>query len=473
MYIMSVTSDTIANTKPAVRLRSGALNLMETVGQSLAAIGPTLTPALNVSVVAGLAGLGCWLSYFIGTLGVVIVAASVGVLASRHPEAGSYFVYIGRSFGPLSGALAGWAMISAYLFTAIAVSLSFAVFLGDLLGVFGIQLNTLTTALLMMVFVGTVTYAAYRDVKLSSRVGLILEIISISIMVVIIALVVRVKGTVIDPKQLHIGAFKYGAVFSALPFVIFSFVGFESSATLAKESANPRRNIPLSVIGCAAFAGVFFTLMAYLMVLGIGDDTAKLGGSAAPFGDVAATAGLGWTTLVVYFAAIISVFACCLASVNAASRLLFSMGKYQFLHRSMGLVHDTHRTPHRAILLCGFIVAAMGLALLPAGFLDAFGYAGTLASFGFVVAYFGLCLVVPVDLKKTQEMKSRHVIVALVGAALMLFVVIGSVYPVPAYPYNILPYLFFAYMTVGAIWFAMLKAKSPQTLESIQHDMEG
>jgi hypothetical protein len=80
---------------------------------------------------------------------------------------------------------------------------------------------------------------------------------------------------------------------------------------------------------------------------------------------------------------------------------------------------------------------------------------------------------VPVDLKKTAEMKSRHVVVALVGAALMLFVVIGSVYPVPAYPYNILPYLFFAYMTVGAIWFAMLKAKSPQTLESIQHDMEG
>jgi len=470
---MSATSDTIATSKPAARLRTGALNLMETVGQSLAAIGPTLTPALNVSVVAGLAGLGCWLSYFIGTLGVVIVAASVGILASRHPEAGSYFVYIGRSFGPLAGALAGWAMISAYLFTAIAVSLSFAVFLGDLLGVFGIQLSAPTTALLMMVFVGTVTYAAYRDVKLSSRVGLILEIISLSIMVVIIALVVRVKGTVLDPKQLDIGAFKYGAVFSALPFVIFSFVGFESSATLAKESANPRRNIPLSVIGCAAFAGVFFTLMAYLMVFGIGDDTVKLGQSAAPFGDVAATAGLGWTTLVVYFAAIISVFACCLASVNAASRLLFSMGKYQFLHRSMGLVHDMHRTPHRAILVCGFIVAIMDLALVPAGFLDAFGYAGTFASFGFVVAYFALCLVVPVDLKKTQEMKSRHVVVGLVGAALMIFVVIGSVYPVPAYPYNILPYLFFAYMMVGAIWFAILKSTSPQTLASIQHDMEG
>src|SRR5271154_669895 len=121
------------------QLRSGALNLVETVGQSLAAIAPTLTPALNISVVAGLAGLGCWMSYFIGTLGVVIVAASVGVLAARHPEAGSYFVYIGRSFGPLAGALAGWSMISAYMFTAVAVTLSFAIFLGDLLELFGLH----------------------------------------------------------------------------------------------------------------------------------------------------------------------------------------------------------------------------------------------------------------------------------------------------------------------------------------------
>src|SRR5713226_4539125 len=140
-------AEEIVNHKPRSQLRSGALNLIETVGQSLAAIAPTLTPALNISVVAGLAGLGCWMSYFIGTLGVVIVAASVGVLASRHPEAGSYFVYIGRSFGPFAGAMAGWAMISAYLFTAVAVTLSFAIFLGNFLNVVGIQLNVLAMSL--------------------------------------------------------------------------------------------------------------------------------------------------------------------------------------------------------------------------------------------------------------------------------------------------------------------------------------
>src|ERR1700719_3594298 len=151
----------ILNHKPRSQLRSGALNLVETVGQSLAAIAPTLTPALNISVVAGLAGLGCWLSYLIGTLGVVIVAASVGVLASRHPEAGSYFVYIGRSFGPLTGALAGWSMISAYMFTAVAVALSFAIFLDDSLTTFGIKVGIVPTTLSMLAFIATVTYAAY------------------------------------------------------------------------------------------------------------------------------------------------------------------------------------------------------------------------------------------------------------------------------------------------------------------------
>ena len=470
---MSATVDEIADAESAPQLRSGALGLVEIVGQSLAAIAPTLTPALNISVVAGLAGAGCWMAYFIGTLGVVIVAASVGILAARHPEAGAYFVYVGRTFGPFAGALAGWAMVSAYLFTAVAVALSFAIFLGNFLGEFGVQLGPKAMTAVMLVFLASVTYGAYRDVKLSSRAGLLLEVVSIAIIIVITVLCVHVKGTVVDPVQLRLSSFKYGAVFSALPFVIFSFVGFESSATLAKESANPRRNIPLAVMGCAAFAGIFFTAMAYFMVFGMGDDTATLGASAAPFGDVAAKAGLGWASAVVYFAAMISVFACCLASVNAASRLLFSMGKYQFLHRSMGLVHEVHRTPHRAILLCGALLGVICLGMAPAGFLAAFGYAGTFASFGFVVVYLMLCIVAPLDLRKTGEMRPGHVLIGALGTALMCFVVVGSVYPVPEYPFNILPYVFFAYMIVGALWFAMLKARSPQTLASIQHDMEG
>ena len=470
---MSAATNDLRPAKADPQPRSGALGLIEVIGQSLAAIAPTLTPALNISVVAGLAGIGCWMAYFVGTVGVIIVAASVGILAARHPEAGAYFVYIGRTFGPFAGAMAGWAMVSGYLFTAVAVTLSFAIFLGNFFEAFGLHLDLGVRMLALLLFNAAVTYAAYRDVQLSSRVGLVLEVISIAIIVVITALVIRAKGTVIDPAQLHIGDFKWGGVFSALPFVIFGFVGFESSATLAKETANPKRNIPLAVIGCGAFAGIFFTAIAYFMVFGMADDTATVGSSSAPFGDVAARAGLGWGSTIVYLAAMISVFACSLASINAAARLLFSMGKYQFLHRSMGLVHDSHRTPHRAVLVCGALVAIVCLAMLPAGLLIAFGCAGTLASFGFVVVYLMLCVVAPLDLRRSGEMRARHVFLGAAGTALMLFVVVGSVYPVPEPPYELLPYVFFAYLAAGAAWFGLLKRRSPEILASIQHDMEG
>jgi amino acid transporter len=105
--------------------------------------------------------------------------------------------------------------------------------------------------------------------------------------------------------------------------------------------------------------------------------------------------------------------------------------------------------------------------------LTAFGLAGTFASFGFVVVYLMLCIVAPMDLRRSGEMKLQHLCLGVLGSALMVFVIVGSVYPVPEYPYDVLPYVFFAYLAVGAIWFARLKAKSPATLASIQHDMEG
>ncbi|MDE8345251.1 MAG: hypothetical protein POH28_03595, partial [Acidocella sp.] len=124
------------------QLKHGALSLPETIGQSIANIAPTLTPALNISVVAGLAGVGSWLAYLIATLACVFVGASIATLAKRHPEAGSYFVYIGRNFGPMTGALAGWSMILAYITTAVAVVFGFPLFLGNFLAVFHITLST-------------------------------------------------------------------------------------------------------------------------------------------------------------------------------------------------------------------------------------------------------------------------------------------------------------------------------------------
>jgi len=471
---MVATTDIHAIEVPkAAQLKHGALSLPETIGQSIANIAPTLTPALNISVVAGLAGVQSWLAYLIATLACVFVGSSISTLAKRHPEAGSYFVYIGRNFGPVAGALGGWAMILAYLTTAAAVVFGFPLFLGNFLGVFHITLSNALLTVFMVAFLALVTYAAFRDIQVSSRIGLIMETISIGIIIIITAIVVGKHGTLYDAKELDLANMNFGGVKTAMAFAVFSFVGFESAATLAKESANPHRNVPFAVIGSAAAAGTFFTVMAYFMVMGMNDNASAIGGSSSPFADMTNAAHLPWAAGVVYFAAMISAFACALACINASSRMLYSMGRFQFLHASMGLVHKTHKTPFMAVLASAAITLVLVLALLPEGFLNAFGLTGTIATYGFVVVYFGIALTAPVDLYRSGQLNAQTVIVSAIGAFLMGFVIYASVVPYPAAPFNSLPPAFAIYMVIGLIWFLVLKARNPQVLLSIANDMEG
>jgi len=464
----------IADVPVKSQLRHGALNLPETIGQSIANIAPTLTPALNISVVAGIAGVGSWLSYLIATAGCVCVGACIATLAKRHPEAGSYFVYIGRNMGPVMGALAGWLMILAYLSCGVAVVSGFPLFLTSFLGAFGVTLSTPLLTVFSVLFLGLVAYASFRDIQLSSRVGLVMEILSISIIILITAIVVGKHGTIIDPVQLNVTKLPMGGVMSAMAFAVFSFVGFESAATLAKESNNPARNIPFAVIGSAAVAGTFFTIMAYFMVLGMNDNAGAIGNSGSPFSDMTAAAHLPWAAGVVYFAAMISAFACCLACLNAGSRMLYSMGRYQFLHGSMGMVHSTHKTPYMAVILCAAIVLVGFLALvIPEGFLNEFNITGTLSTFGFVVVYLAVAITASLDMFKAGLLKPAHVIFSVLGTVLMGFVIFSSVSPWPSAPDQYLPQIFIGYIVVGLAYFIYLKFKSPQVLLSIAGDMEG
>jgi len=454
------------------RLRGDSLSFVETIGQSIANIAPTLTPALNISVVVALAGVGAWLSYLIATVGLFFVAANIGVLARRHPLAGSYFVYIGRALGPLAGMLAGWSMSAAYLFTAIAVSISAHIFLADMLRALGLAGLTPPYAPFEIVFIALIWACAYRDISFSARIGLALEAISLTIIVLIAAIVIAKHGGVADSAQLQLHNLSAGGVMSALTFAVFSFVGFESSATLAQEARDPMRTIPRAVTLSATATGLFFVLISYCMILAVGDQAHLIGDSPSPFAEVTRRAGLSGVAAVVYFSALISGFACGLASVNALARMLFSMGRYQFVHRSMGTVHQQYQTPHLAVTAsCLFTI----IVVLMCGHmtrLNAFSYTATFGTFGFVLVYLLTCIVAPVELSRAGELSLGKLAAGVCGAGLMAFVMIGSLVPVPSYPTSLLPYLFSAYLTLGVVWYGIVSVRFPHALGRIELDLE-
>lgn len=451
-------------------LRKDSLSFIETLGQSVANVSPTLTPALSIAVVAAIAGTGAWLVFIIATISLLIVGMNVGKLAKRIPAAGSFFLYVSRTMGPTMGMVSGWSMLAAYLFTAMALTVATSIFFKTMLSAIGITLALPNIILYGAVSVLVFLFAA-RDIRISARIGLTLEAISVAIILCVCFMVLAHHGFKIDLSQLTLKGSSISGVGQALVLGIFSYVGFESAATLAKETKNPGKNIPKAIQWTAFLAGSLFIVTAYIITLGFGDDGAKLGASGAPMADI--LSGNKILIALVYFGATISSFACALASTNAFGRMLFSLGRYQFVHSSMGLVHKTHQTPYVALAVgagLNFVLTAIGSGLAET---TTYGWWATIASYGFIVVYLLCSIAAPMYLKKTGELKAGDVIVGLLGAVLMVYSLYGSVYPVPAYPYNIFPYLFLAYMAIGAAWAFILKAKSPQTILGIKHDMEG
>lgn len=117
----------------------------------------------------------------------------------------------------------------------------------------------------------------------------------------------------------------------------------------------------------------------------------------------------------------ISAFACALACINASSRMLYSMGRHQFIHRSMGwFTAPTRRRmwrfwPPPPSFFFFFFCRCLLLPLPPQGFLNGFGLTGTVATDGSVIAYFGVCLTALEDMYRAGKLQFQHVV--FVGAA--------------------------------------------------------
>jgi amino acid transporter len=156
-------------------LRKDNLSFVEALGQSVANVSPTLTPALAVAVVAGMAGSASWLVYVFATIALLIVGINVGKLAGKIPAAGSFFIYVSRSLGPSYGMLAGWSMLAAYIFTAMALTVATSIFIKTFFTSIGYSGAIPNTLLYLLISIGIWAFAC-RDINISARIGLTLEV---------------------------------------------------------------------------------------------------------------------------------------------------------------------------------------------------------------------------------------------------------------------------------------------------------
>src|SRR5713101_7901888 len=332
-------------------LRQQVLSPMETLAQSVSTMAPTTTPAATIPLVCALAGNGTWLAYVLATIAVLLVALCIARFARHSASPGSLYTYASMILPPWMSAAVAWSLLLAYVTTGSSVIGGFYhwanLLLRDATG------HGLSAVLLAVMVTGVSIWIAWRDVKISARLMLWIEAVSVSVIVVVVALLLARHGGHFDWDELRLRGMTGSGLRLGLVLALFSFVGFESATTLGSEAHNPLKTIPRAVIMSSILAGAFFTVCAYAEVLGFHTAGQDLGSSPAPMRVLAGVAGVPVLGLLIDIGALVSLFAGTLACITAAARVLLLMSHHGLAHGSLRNTHARNRTPSRAIVVTG------------------------------------------------------------------------------------------------------------------------
>jgi len=284
-----------------------------------------------------------------------------------------------------------------------------------------------------------------------------IEAVSLVVILAVLVLVLARNGIHLDPDQIHLSRMTGGGMRLGIVLALFSFVGFESATTLGAEAKNPLKTIPRAVIQSAVIAGVFFILAAYTEVLGFHVVGQDLGSSDAPMHVLANVARVPVLGILIDIGAAVSLFAGTLGCITAAARVLLLMAHNGLAHGTFRTTHPHNDTPTIALLATG-TAAVLPVAILAfrgSSGLDVYGWMGSLATYGFIVAYALVCVALPRYLRDHGVFRQGAQIIPWLAFFAMLSALVGNLYPVPEGPYGKLPYVYLAYICAGLVWFAI------------------
>ena len=466
----------------ATTLRRNALTMPEVLAQSVANMSPTGAMALLPLLVFVSAGNGTWLSFVIATVLMVCVGYCAAQFSRRANSAGSFYVWVTQGLGPGAGHTAGWALQLGYVVTGVATILGFGIFGADFLnrvsnGNIAADNRWVLAVLFVVDFVVPLT-VAIMDMRLSARTSLTLETISVTLILILCVAIWIHRGAVFDTSQLQFSGVTTGGVIVGVVLAIFAFVGFESAGSLGMEARNPYRTIGRAILTSSLVVGLFYVIVSYSQVFGFQGTKPGFAKSLAPLPDLANLVSLSWLAPVMDIAIVLSLFACTLACINASARIAFTMA-----HDGMGVpaltrAHSIRRTPHVAIWVVAIpmVLIAIVPVLFGANAVDLTGWVGTIATFGFMLAYALVSLAAPVFLNRIGVNNPPVIVVGAIGALSMAFVfwanwlpqfIPGGAFSALTGAYVWLPYFFLGWTLIGLVWYFAARARDPQSVRQL------
>lgn len=471
---MTETGPSTAAVDQPVRLQGGVLTVPNAIALSAAAMAPVLAVVLNAPAAAAAAGGALPLSFLIAFIAAALVGNTVVQFTRRFPSAGSFYTFNSKGLGPAAGFFTGWLFWIGYAVLAPGLFCAFGAFVHDYVAsTFGVGIPWWIFSLAAM---AAILGLSLRSIKASVNLDLALLAIEVVIFLTLAVIAIFTAGHANDgavflPSMSPTG---FKGVGLGVVFGLLSFIGFDAAATLGEETRNPKRSIPLAIIGALGAVGIFYVFMMYALTAGYRVNQPKQMSAflkdTNPFvtvaGDVAP-----WILQPVEIAAIFGIFSCFLAIHNTTVRVMFSMGRDQILPHTLGGVHGRWFSPHLAIYAQAVFTVVIGIPVglwLGPGATGAYGFTGAIGTVAIVIVYMlsNIALI-----RYFWHMDERHIITHVAIPTLGVLALAYPLYSVSApgqvFPYNLVPIVVIVWIVAGVALYAYYRSRSPEKIAAL------
>lgn len=350
------------------------------------------------------AGPALSISFIISAVVCLFVALCYTEFASMIPISGSAYSYAYTTVGELLAWFIGWNLVLEYIFGASLVAVGWSGYMVSFLKDWGIvippELSSapfnyengwiVTGAILNLpsiFIVGLITTVLVFGIKESVRFNNIIVVVKIAVIILFIGFGLSHIDTAnyvpFIPENTGVpGQFGWSGIFRAAGIIFLAFVGFDAVSTVAQEARNPRRDMPIGILGSLVIVTILYISVSLVLT---GMVNYKLLNVPDPIAVGIDSAGksLFWLRPIIKIGAIAGMSSVILVLLTGMPRILYSMSNDGLLPPVVGKVHKKYRTPHITTIIVGSIVAIIS-GLFPIDLIGELVSMGTLLAFAMV-----------------------------------------------------------------------------------------
>jgi APA family basic amino acid/polyamine antiporter len=403
-------------TKPIKTLLAeaeGDKSLKRTLGPlSLIALGIGAIIGAGIFTLTGVAaathaGPALTYSFILAAIGCAFAGICYSEFSTMIPIAGSAYTYSYATLGELVAWIIGWALVLEYAVGAATVSVSWAATFDSILTSFGIVLPRSLVAspfdpvpgkinLIAVLILCVVSAILIRGISESAKFNDFIVIVKVAVVVFFIG----IGYFFINHNNYHpflpqntgeFGAFGWSGVLAGAGQIFFAYIGFDAVSTAAQEARNPKRDMPIGIIGSLAICTVLYILYGLVLT---GVVNYKDLNVAAPLAvAVDHMKGLPWVGFLMKLGSLCGLTSVMLVMLLGQSRVFYSMSNDRLLPKLFSDVHPRFRTPWKSNLVL-LLFVSLGAAFTPIARL------GNLPSIGTLFAFVVVCIAVVIMRKK-------------------------------------------------------------------------